>query len=82
MKVVITGGSGGIGSAFVHRLAGRPNVETVTATYHRSRPAVEHPKVTWQRLDLSDESAIHAWAAIRRPTAKIRSSRRRLHRQS
>ena len=63
MKVVITGGSGGIGSAFVHRLAGRPNVETVTATYHRNRPAVEHPKVTWQRLDLTDESAIHAWAA-------------------
>lgn len=63
MKVVITGGSGGIGSAFVHRLAGRPDVETVTATYHRNRPGVEHPKVTWQRLDLSDESAIRSWAA-------------------
>jgi NAD(P)-dependent dehydrogenase (short-subunit alcohol dehydrogenase family) len=63
MKVVITGGSGGIGSAFVHRLAGRPNVETVTATYHRHRPAAEHPKVIWQQVDLSDESAIRAWAA-------------------
>ena len=63
MKVVITGGSGGIGSAFVHRLARRPNVETVTATYHRHRPAAEHPKVIWQQVDLSDESAIRAWAA-------------------
>ena len=63
MKVVITGGSGGIGSAFVHRLAGRPNVETVTATYHRHRPAAEHPKVIWHQVDLSDESAIRAWAA-------------------
>ena len=63
MKVVITGGSGGIGSAFVHGLAGRPNVETVTATYHRHRPAAEHPKVIWQQLDLSDEAAFRGWAA-------------------
>jgi NAD(P)-dependent dehydrogenase (short-subunit alcohol dehydrogenase family) len=63
MKVVITGGSGGIGSAFVHRLAGRPKVETVTATYHRHRPAAAHPKVIWQQLDLSDEAAIRVWAA-------------------
>jgi NAD(P)-dependent dehydrogenase (short-subunit alcohol dehydrogenase family) len=63
MKVVITGGSGGIGRAFVRGLAGRANVETVTATYHRHRPAAEHPKVIWQQLDLSDEASIRAWAA-------------------
>ena len=38
MNIVIAGGSGGIGGAFVEKLAGRPNVETVVATYHRSSP--------------------------------------------
>ena len=63
MKIVITGGSGAIGGAFVDRLAARPDVETITATYHRNLPDVEHPKVSWQRLDLSDEAAIRDWAA-------------------
>ncbi len=63
MHIVITGGSGGIGGAFVARLAARPNVRTISATYHRQRPELEHPKVSWQRLDLSDEAAIQDWAA-------------------
>lgn len=63
MKIVITGGSGGIGGAFVDRLARRPNVEKITATYHRHRPEAEHRKVNWQQLDLTDEAAIRDWAA-------------------
>ena len=64
MKIVIAGGSGGIGGAFVDKLAGRPDVETVVATYHRSSPPeAEHPNVSWQQLDLTQEPTIRDWAA-------------------
>ncbi|MEN8800474.1 MAG: SDR family NAD(P)-dependent oxidoreductase [Thiogranum sp.] len=64
MKIVIAGGSGGIGSAFVKKLAGRANVETIIATYHRGNPPeIGHPNVNWQQLDLTNEAAIRDWAA-------------------
>ena len=63
MRIVIAGGSGGIGGAFVEALAQRPWVEGITATCNRHASAVEHPKVTWHRLDLTDEAAIRGWAA-------------------
>jgi len=63
MRIVIAGGSGGIGGAFVEALAKRPWVEGITATCNRHASAVEHPKVTWHRLDLTDEAAIRDWAA-------------------
>jgi NAD(P)-dependent dehydrogenase (short-subunit alcohol dehydrogenase family) len=62
MKIVIVGGSGGIGQAFVDNLAMRPGVETVTGTYSRNAPTFSHPRVVWQRLDITDESAIRIWA--------------------
>ena len=63
MKIVVTGGSGGIGGAFGDKLARRPNVNSITATYNRNRPAVKHPNVTWHQLDLTDEAAVRDWAA-------------------
>ena len=63
MKIVIAGGSGGIGGAFVENLARRSNVEKITATYNRHPPAIEHPNVIWHQLDLIDETAICNWAA-------------------
>ena len=60
---MITGGSGGIGGAFVDKLARRPNVHSITATYNRNPPEVNYPNVTWHRLDLTDEAAVRAWGA-------------------
>lgn len=63
MNVVITGGSGGIGSALVETLAGRAGVERVMATWNRHAPATQYPNVAWQQLDLADEHAVRNWAA-------------------
>ena len=63
MNVVITGGSGGIGSALVRVLAARPDVDKIIATHNSHSSAVDHQKVCWHRLDLTDEVAIKAWAA-------------------
>jgi NAD(P)-dependent dehydrogenase (short-subunit alcohol dehydrogenase family) len=63
LKVVITGGTGGIGNAFVQALAMWPQVETIISTWNRKPPEKPaHRKVVWQRLDLTDESAILDWA--------------------
>lgn len=63
MNIVIAGGSGGIGGAFVEMLAKRPGVAHITATYHRNRPDHEHPNVTWQQVDLTDVVAVADLAA-------------------
>ncbi len=63
MNIVIAGGSGGIGGAFVEALATRPGVDKIIATCNRHSSAPDHPKVTWHRLDLTDEDAIRDWAA-------------------
>ncbi|MGB5426401.1 MAG: SDR family NAD(P)-dependent oxidoreductase [Gammaproteobacteria bacterium] len=63
MNIVIAGGSGGIGSAFVEALATRPKVRKIIATCNRHPSALDHPKVSWQQLDLTDEDAIRDWAA-------------------
>ena len=63
MNIVIAGGAGGIGSAFVEALAGRTPSASIVATYHRRLPDAEYANVSWQQLDLSDAAAIEGWAA-------------------
>ena len=62
MNIVIAGGSGGIGSAFVEALARRTPAGNIIATYHRRLPDTEHANVSWQQLDLTDAAAIQDWA--------------------
>ena len=62
MNIVIAGGSGGIGSAFVEVLARRLDVDKIIATSNRNSLLLAHPKVTWHRLDLTDEDAIRGWS--------------------
>ncbi|MDZ7803649.1 SDR family oxidoreductase [Thiohalophilus sp.] len=61
MNIAIIGGSGGIGRTFVEVLAGRPEVSAIHATYNRTPPPFQHPAVTWQPLDITNESAIRNW---------------------
>ena len=63
MNIVIAGGSGGIGGAFVEALSRRPEVKKIIATRNHHSSALDHPKVTWHRLDLTDDTAIRDWAA-------------------
>jgi len=63
MNIVIAGGSGGIGGAFVEVLARRPGVDKINATCNSHSSALDHEKVIWHRLDLTDEAAIEDWAA-------------------
>ncbi len=61
-KVAIVGASGGIGSAFLERLAAAERVATVYA-FSRSRLAPANDKVRWHAIDLEDESTIERAAA-------------------
>lgn len=63
MRIVVAGGSGGIGNAFVKALSSRPGVDAIVATCHRQAPALDHPKLTWHRLDITDEAAVRDWAS-------------------
>ncbi len=63
MNVVVAGGSGGIGRAFVERLAARPHVARITATCNRTPPPAEYRNVEWRRVDLTDAAAVAELAA-------------------
>ena len=63
MNIVVAGGSGGIGAALVENLLSRSSVKKITATYNRAAPQIDHPDVTWQQVDVTDESAVQDWTA-------------------
>jgi len=56
-------GAGSSDGPFVEALATRPGVDKIISTCNRHSSAPDHPKVTWHRLDLTDEDAIRDWAA-------------------
>jgi NAD(P)-dependent dehydrogenase (short-subunit alcohol dehydrogenase family) len=61
VKIAITGGSGGIGSALIALLLADAKVEYIYATFHSTRPQQSHPKLCWHEVDLSQEASIESW---------------------
>ncbi|MDX1576718.1 MAG: SDR family NAD(P)-dependent oxidoreductase [Kiloniellales bacterium] len=57
LNVAVFGASGGIGRAFVDRLAGHPKAARIAA-FSRSDPGFGDPKVHWAPVDLEDEKTI------------------------
>ncbi|MGY5450336.1 SDR family NAD(P)-dependent oxidoreductase [Agarivorans sp. MS3-6] len=58
MKVLVVGGSGGIGLALVKQLCQRSDIQQVIATWHVNPQHFQHPKLNWQPLDISNEQSI------------------------
>lgn len=58
MKILILGGSGGIGSALINAyLALKPNA-SIYATYHNHMPTLDDPRLQWIPVDTSSEDDI------------------------
>ena len=62
MNIAIVGGSGGIGQAFVKNLVRQDKVQFVHATFNQNKPELTHPKVSWQSMDVMQESSVQAWS--------------------
>jgi len=58
MKVLVVGGSGGIGQAIVNQLVSHYPQADVAATYHRNQPKHQQSLVRWYPLDVEDEASI------------------------
>ena len=63
MNIVIVGGTGGIGQALAERIADENINHQVTATYHQRLPLLQRPNITWQQVDVTEESDIERLAA-------------------
>jgi len=57
-RILVVGGSGGLGSCVVHQLAERFPDASISATYFRSPPASEPAGINWHALDLRSNEAI------------------------
>lgn len=58
MRVVVTGGTGNVGTAVVHELVSAPEVESVLAVSRRRPtrwPETENDAVTWARADVAED---------------------------
>ncbi len=62
MNIVIVGGSGGIGQAFIRNLVGKDDVLSIHATFNRNEPKFLHPKLIWQRMDVMQQSSVRTWS--------------------
>lgn len=64
MKVVVVGGSGGIGQAIVQTVVSKYPQATVIATWRGSRPPADQQStsIEWVRLDASDEGSVAEFA--------------------
>ncbi|MDX1302783.1 SDR family NAD(P)-dependent oxidoreductase [Photobacterium sp.] len=63
MKILIIGGSGGIGSALVKLLLTSKPEATIYATYRTHKPSIENIRVHWFKIDASSEQDIRSLAS-------------------
>lgn len=56
--IVVIGGSGGIGRAFVQELLSRFPNAMVHATYHHCTPTFQAPNLKWTQLDITSSTKI------------------------
>lgn len=57
-NVLVLGGTGGIGNAFIEYLVKLSPKLSIDATYHSRSPRFAHPRVKWHRVDAAIESEI------------------------
>jgi len=62
LKVLIIGGSGGIGSALIHLFLNTQPETIIYATYRTSKPHIENARVNWFKVDVSSEHDIRSLA--------------------
>jgi len=62
VNIVIVGGSGGIGQAFIRNLVGKEDVLSIHATFNRNEPKFLHPKLNWRRMDVMQQSSLRNWS--------------------
>ena len=62
MKVVVFGGSGGIGSALIRKVVENYPDAEIFATWHNTPPADEM-NVSWESVDLCSEASIGSYAS-------------------
>ncbi|MFC3023566.1 SDR family NAD(P)-dependent oxidoreductase [Vibrio zhugei] len=60
MKILIIGGTGGIGRAIIEYCLSNDEHTTVYATYHCTPPSIDHERVTWYKTDVSSEADVFA----------------------
>lgn len=73
MRVLITGGSGYLGSRLVEQLAARPNVESVVSL-DVVAPAFRSPSSAFRQVDLRDANAVATAIAEERPDVLIHTA--------
>ncbi|GAB3523965.1 SDR family NAD(P)-dependent oxidoreductase [Photobacterium alginatilyticum] len=62
MKILIIGGSGGIGTALVSLFVTSKPEAIIYATYRTHRPLIENNRVRWYQLDATSEQDVRALA--------------------
>jgi NAD(P)-dependent dehydrogenase (short-subunit alcohol dehydrogenase family) len=62
LKILIIGGSGGIGTALVSLFVASKPEAIIYATYRTHKPRIENNRVHWYQLDATSEQEVRALA--------------------
>ncbi|CAH0535519.1 hypothetical protein VST7929_03090 [Vibrio stylophorae] len=63
MQLLITAGTSAIGQALIAYYLANYDDYFISATYHRSRPKLSHPRLQWHPTDLSHEADVQQLAS-------------------